>query len=201
MGFFLLAFAMMARAYLRSRYIVKRKIQPTRTQEDFVTGSTVRTIAVGLLLLSVMAVWAPTLPSLFRRRLRSLLDTQRVRQVALAEALELSQARISKILKTDAEAGTITIERLEHLARFLRVSPAELLRGQDDAAVVLTKTESDILSLIREMPAEQQSTLHNLLAFTFSARQEARHERALLRTLRANMARELEQKAARRPPK
>lgn len=148
-------------------------------------------VSFGLLCVLGMTALASTLPGTFRRRLREFLEKQSLRQGAVGKALGISQGRISRILKYDAEAGTVTVERLGALAKLLHVSPAELVREAADSAATLTPREAAILSLIREMPEEQQQTLHSLLAFTFSARQEARQERALLRVLRANLAREL----------
>jgi transcriptional regulator with XRE-family HTH domain len=151
----------------------------------------VRVGAIGLLWLSFMAVWAPTLAGIFRRRLRDLLDAHKFKQVDLAKALKISQARVSKILKYDAEAASVSLDRLADIAHFLSVSPAELVRHPHDQAMTLTETESKLIELVRQLPEDQRGNLLNLLAFTFSARQEASQERALLRVLRANLAREM----------
>jgi transcriptional regulator with XRE-family HTH domain len=145
----------------------------------------------GLLWLSVMAVWLPTLASIFRRRLRDLLDARHAKQVDLARAVDLSQGRLSSILKYDKHAATITIDRLAAIATFFSVSPAELVRHPHDQAMTLTDTEAKLIELVRQLPEDQRVNLLNLLSFTFSTRQEASQERALLRVLRANLAREM----------
>lgn len=132
-----------------------------------------------------------SLPGHFRRRLRDLLETQSRAQAALATYLHLDQGRVSKILKHDAAAGTVTVHRLEEIGRFFQVPPVDLLRSPGAMPLELSDTESELIGLVRLLPQPQQENLVTMLDYFFKPRREAQAEKRALAMLRTSMERQL----------
>jgi transcriptional regulator with XRE-family HTH domain len=132
----------------------------------------------------------PTLASIFRRRLRDAFAVTQMTQTAFAEGIQLSGSQVSRILKQDAAAGSVTIQRVDAIAAALRVPPSNFFRLSEDDAMVLTDRELEILELVRMLPDDQQTNLIAWLTYVFPERRTRKAEMAVMRQL--NEARQRE---------
>lgn len=138
------------------------------------------------------------LGAVFRLRLRELMERHHVTQQALADALAVDRARVSRILRSDDEAGTVKIDRLEALAKFFKMPVAELMRAPGEAPVELKPLESQLIELYRRLPTLQQENLFLWLDFVFAERISVERGRKQLQILRRSVAKEIEGQPRRR---
>lgn len=177
---------------MSTRHVVKHFFCPTGIEPEKAATVTMRGVVLGLLLVPVMGVWTMSLAGVFRRRLRDLLETKDLTQVALATHLKLDQGRISRILKYDHAAGTVPVQRLEDMAGFLGVPPADLLRSPEHMPLDLTPDELDVIKYFRMLPANLRGHLIGFLRGMFAPLEKAREQQQMNRILRASLNREME---------
>lgn len=139
-----------------------------------------------------MGAWMPTLAGTLRRRLRDLLATQGQTQRALGRAIHLSQGRLSSLLKSDREAGTVTVQRLEDMAGFFRVPPADLLRSPEHMPLDLTPDELDVVKYLRLLPPNSRSHLVEFLRGVLLPLEKAREIQKANRYIRTALNRDIE---------
>lgn len=136
----------------------------------------------------------PTLAATFKRRMRSLLEAQSLTQTALSKHLKLDQGQVSKILKFDHKAATVTVQRLESLGVFFGLPPSDLLRSPDAMPVELTPDENEVLGYYRMLSPALKGHMLGFLRGMFTPLKQAKIVQRQNAIIRASLSREIEAK-------